>query len=132
MTNGFLFKAAIPSSQSAKTRRTRFLWTADYDELAWDAAAILAVRCRQHPRMDWTAIEQVFPGASKNRVRQHIAKYRSNPAGQAYLERLEEAWLPLWLAYRGTPELPDDHPDSASDFDITSHIAFLRQKIDKK
>lgn len=113
------------------SRRHRFQWTRDYDELARDAAAIIRARCRNVARVDWAAFEQVFPAVPRNTVRQRLAHIREAPGNEAYMNRLEEKWYELWVQHRGTPLLPDDEPQSTSKFDLAKHIEFLRKHIDK-
>ena len=56
---------------------------------------------------------------------------RDQPGAEAYLKRLEDKWYEVWIKHRGTPELPDDDPDSTWNFDLAAHITFLRAHIDK-
>lgn len=114
-----------------KYRRHRFQWDNDYEELARDASVIIKVRCRDLPRLELTALDQVFPSVPRNTVRQRLVHIRDTPGNEAYLKRLEEKWSDLWSRYRGTDILPDDDPQSASNFDLPKHIEFLRSHIDK-
>ncbi|GLB36492.1 putative B-block binding subunit of TFIIIC [Lyophyllum shimeji] len=121
-----------PVEPKPKTlRRHRFQWNRDYEELARDASAIIRARCRNLPRLDWAAFEQVFPAVPRNTVRQRLAHIRETPGNEAYLNRLEDRWYEIWIQYRGTPLLPDDDPTSASNFNLIKHIEFLRQHVDK-
>ncbi|KAF9269944.1 hypothetical protein L218DRAFT_888243 [Marasmius fiardii PR-910] len=113
------------------TRRHRFQWNRDYEELARDASAIIKARCREAPRLDWGAYEQVFPAVPRNTVRQRIAHIRENPANDAYLNRLEDRWYELWVQHRGTAHLPDPYPTNPTSFDLIEHIEFLRKHINK-
>lgn len=81
--------------------------------------------------MDWSALEQVFPGVQRNSVRQRISNLETLPGAAAYFRRLDEAWTTLWLQHRGSAALPDPNPDSVKDFDLATHVTFLRQHIDK-
>ncbi|KAG8743228.1 hypothetical protein FRC10_000229 [Ceratobasidium sp. 414] len=112
------------------TRRRRFPWNPEYDELARDAGAIIRVRCRPK-RMDWSALEQVFPGVQRNSVRQRITSLETLPGASEYYRRLDDAWAVLWFQHRGSDALPDPNPDSVSDFDLPAHVAFLREHVDK-
>ncbi|KAH0590291.1 hypothetical protein H2248_000453 [Termitomyces sp. 'cryptogamus'] len=112
-------------------RRHRFQWNRDYEELARDASAIIRARCRNLPRLDWAAFEQVFPAVPRNTVRQRLAHIRETPGNEAYLNRLEDRWYEIWVQHRGTPLLPDDDPMSASNFNLIKHVEFLRQHVDK-
>jgi oxalate---CoA ligase len=112
-------------------RRGRFQWNRDYDELARDASTIIRARCRDGPRIDWAALEQVFPAVPRNSVRQRIVALKEIPGAEAYLKRLEDMWYDLWLQHRGTENLPDGDPQSPSKFDLISHVEFLRRHIDK-
>ncbi len=114
-----------------KYRRHRFQWDNDYEELARDASVIIKVRCRDLPRLELTALDQVFPSVPRNTVRQRLVHIRDTPGNEAYLKRLEEKWSDLWSRYRGTDILPDSDPQSASNFDLPKHIEFLRSHIDK-
>ena len=114
-----------------KTRRHRFQWSADFDDLARDAAAIIRARCRNLPRLDWAAFEQVFPSVPRNTVRQRLCHIKETPGNEAYLRRLEDTWYDMWLAHKGSPELPDANEQSPSDFDLVKHVEFLRKHIDK-
>ncbi|KAG9123889.1 hypothetical protein FRC07_013608, partial [Ceratobasidium sp. 392] len=119
------------TTPESETRRRRFPWNPDYDELARDAGAIVRVRCRSK-RMDWSALEQVFPGVQRNSVRQRISSLETLPGASEYYRRLDDAWLALWLEHHGSDALPDPNPDSPSDFDLPAHVVFLRQHIDKE
>ena len=113
-------------------RRSRFLWNKDYDELAQDASAILRVRSRETgARMDWFALNQIFPAVPKNSVRQRVASLRELQSNEIYMRRLEDQWTRLWKQYRGTEHLPDPNPGSQTDFDLIKHLKFLRRFVDK-
>lgn len=114
-----------------RVRRVRFVWTADHDELARDASVIIRARCRNHYRIDWGALEQIFPTLTRNNVRLHIKDLMEQPSAAMYLKRLEASWSELWLTHRGTAELPDDDPADPTKFDLKHHIMFLRKYIDK-
>ncbi|KDQ54862.1 hypothetical protein JAAARDRAFT_352005 [Jaapia argillacea MUCL 33604] len=111
-------------------RRNRFQWNKDYDELVRDASAIIKARCRKQ-RIDWGAFEQVFPSVPRNTVRQRLGTLREAPGGESYLQRLEDGWNDLWAQHRGTDMLPDDDPESPTNFDLIQHVEFLRRHIDK-
>lgn len=113
------------------TRRHRFQWTRDFDELARDAAAIIKARCRSKARTEYGVVEQIFPSIPRNSVRQRITHLRETPGSEAYMQRLEDKWYELWIQHRGTPALPDDDPESPTNFDCVAHIKFLRKHIDK-
>ncbi|KAG8957280.1 hypothetical protein FRC03_010296 [Tulasnella sp. 419] len=112
-------------------RRARFAWNLEYDELAQDATAVVAARCRTLGRMDWGAMDQVFPGTDRNGVRQRMLRFRDEPGFEAYMLRLEAAFYKLWVEHRGTDELPDNNPESPANFNLVAHIMFLRKFIDK-
>ncbi|KAG6891388.1 hypothetical protein C0992_007611 [Termitomyces sp. T32_za158] len=123
--------AEAPEPKTKTLRRHRFQWNRDYEELARDASAIIRARCRNLPRLDWAAFEQVFPAVPRNTVRQRLAHIRETPGNEAYLNRLEDRWYEIWMQHRGTPLLPDDDPMSANNFNLIKHIEFLRQHVDK-
>jgi len=82
--------------------------------------------------MDWSAVTQVFPVLAQNSVRQRMdGLTKDSPPTRAYLQRLEDAWYNLWMRHRGTPQLPDPNPKSMTDFDLITHLMFLRAHIDK-
>jgi oxalate---CoA ligase len=113
-------------------KRRRFQWNRDYDELVRDAAVIIRARCKiSGGRLDWGAFEQVFPAVNRGSVRQRFVNLEKAPGASAYLDRLEEKWTEVWVQYRGTPDLPDSNPMSATEFDLAFHIEFLRKHIDK-
>ncbi|KAI0762701.1 hypothetical protein C8Q74DRAFT_1371700 [Fomes fomentarius] len=112
-------------------RRHRFLWNNQYDELARDASVIIKARCRGPTRLDWGAVEQVFPAVPRNSVRQRLVHMKEDTRVETYLARLEDKWYDLWMQHRGTDELPDPDPESATNFDLRTHIKFLRKHIDK-
>jgi oxalate---CoA ligase len=116
---------------AGSSRRHRFQWNRDYDELARDASAIIKSRCRNTARLDWAALEQAFPAVPRNTVRQRLAHLREAPGNEAYLNRLEDRWHELWIQNRGTNDLPDEDPQSPSNFDLIKHIEFLRKHVDK-
>ncbi|KAI0374486.1 hypothetical protein BV20DRAFT_961659 [Pilatotrama ljubarskyi] len=112
-------------------RRHRFLWNREYDELVRDASVIIKARCRGGTRLDWGALEQVFPAVPRNSVRQRLVHLKETPGTDTYLSRLEDKWYELWVQHRGTDVLPDPDPESASNFDLATHVKFLRKHIDK-
>ncbi|KAI0662526.1 hypothetical protein C8Q70DRAFT_908850 [Cubamyces menziesii] len=112
-------------------RRHRFLWNRDYDELVRDASVIIKARCRNGTRLDWGALEQVFPAVPRNSVRQRLVHLKETPGTETYLTRLEDKWYELWTQHRGTDILPDPDPESATNFDLATHIKFLRKHLDK-
>ncbi|KAL0572575.1 hypothetical protein V5O48_009395 [Marasmius crinis-equi] len=128
---------AAPPKKKRKTDKGkgkgthRFQWNRDYEELARDACAIIKARCRDAPRLDWGAYEQVFPAVPRNTVRQRVAHIREVPANDTYLNRLEDRWYDLWVQHRGTTHLPDSDPTSPTNFNLVEHIEFLRKHIDK-
>ncbi|KAF8446218.1 hypothetical protein L210DRAFT_3529314 [Boletus edulis BED1] len=121
---------AKKESEDLASRRPRFHWTREFDELARDASAIIRARCRAS-RLDLSAFDQVFPAVPRNSVRQRMTHLRDNAAEDLYMKRLEDQWHTVWLQYRGTPHLPDEVPDSPSNFNLISHIEFLRKHVDK-
>ncbi|KAI0768599.1 hypothetical protein BD413DRAFT_563329 [Trametes elegans] len=112
-------------------RRHRFLWNRDYDELVRDASVIIKARCRKGTRLDWGALEQVFPAVPRNSVRQRLVHLKEIPGTETYLARLEDKWHELWVQHRGTDVLPDPDPTSVTNFDLAAHVKFLRKHIDK-
>ncbi|CAE6398352.1 unnamed protein product [Rhizoctonia solani] len=112
------------------SRRRRFPWNIDYDELARDAGAVIRVRCHGK-RIDWSALEQVFPGVQRSCVRQRISSLEGLPGASIYYQRLDVAWASIYQQHRGSDALPDPNPDSLKDFDLPAYIAFLREQIDK-
>ncbi|KAG8220242.1 hypothetical protein J3R82DRAFT_1283 [Butyriboletus roseoflavus] len=116
--------------ETEASRRPRFHWTQEFDELARDASAIIRARCRAS-RLDLSAFDQVFPTVPRNSVRQRITHLRDNTSEDTYMKRLEDQWYTIWLQYRGTPHLPDEDPNSSSNFNLINHIEFLRKHVDK-
>ena len=114
-----------------KQRRQRFQWNKHLDELACDASAIIRARCGPGKRVQWAALEQIFPATTPNSVRQRVAHISAQPGQDAYMKRLEDRWCELWKLHYGTPELPDEDPGSATNFDLVAHVKFLRKHIDK-
>ncbi|KAH9912240.1 uncharacterized protein BXZ73DRAFT_107525 [Epithele typhae] len=112
-------------------RRHRFLWNRDYDEMVRDGSVIIKARCRHGTRLDWGAMEQVFPAVPRNSVRQRLVHLKEVPGTETYLTRLEDKWYEVWVQNRGTDELPDPDPESATNFDLAAHIKFLRKHVDK-
>ncbi|KAG8907464.1 hypothetical protein FRC00_011812, partial [Tulasnella sp. 408] len=119
------------AADGPQKRGQRFLWSSEFDELAIDATCILAARGRSGGTISWMAMPQVFPGVDSNGVRTRISRLRDDPAVQAYMFKLEEAWFHLWMQKRGTDELPDNNPNSPVDFDLISHLVYLREHVDK-
>ena len=56
---------------------------------------------------------------------------QEDPRLETYLARLEDKWYDLWIQHRGTEVLPDPDPESATNFDLATHVKFLRKHIDK-
>ncbi|KAG1730414.1 uncharacterized protein EDB91DRAFT_786767 [Suillus paluster] len=117
--------------KTPQQRRSRFHWTREYDELARDTSAVIRARCRGGVKIDLSAFDQVFPGVPRNSVRLRLSHLRENTGEEVYMKRLEDRWHDLWIQHRGTEHLPDEDPQSPSNFDIINHIEFLRQHVDK-
>ncbi|KAG0697275.1 hypothetical protein DFH29DRAFT_947152 [Suillus ampliporus] len=117
--------------KTPQQRRSRFHWTREYDELARDASAIIRARCRGGVKIDLSAFDQVFPAVPRNSVRLRLSHLRENTGEEVYMKRLEDRWYDLWVQHRGTEYLPDEDPQSPSNFDIVNHIEFLRKHVDK-
>ncbi|KAF8313313.1 uncharacterized protein EI90DRAFT_3159752 [Cantharellus anzutake] len=117
------------TSAVPKARR-RFGWNDDFDELARDAGAIIRARCRRLSKPVWGALSQVFPTISRHSARMRVSKVLGG-GHAAYAKRLEAQWMDLWLKFRGSTDLPDDHPDDPVNFDLLTHVDFLRRYIDK-
>ncbi len=81
--------------------------------------------------MEWTALEKAFPAVPRNSVRQRITALKALPGAETYLKRLEDKFHELWVRHRGTDILPDDDPESVSNFDMVAHLKFLRNNVDK-
>lgn len=114
------------------SRRRRFQWNKEYDELVRDCSVIIKSRCRlTGARLDWGAVEQIFPAVNRNSVRQRLVTLLALPGNETYLSRLEDRWSEVWMQYRGTPQLPERNPSSVTDFDLAGQIEFLRKYIDK-
>ncbi|KAH7092842.1 hypothetical protein BKA62DRAFT_722325 [Auriculariales sp. MPI-PUGE-AT-0066] len=113
------------------TRRRRFGWTAQFDDLALDVAAVLRARST-NGRIDWTACGQAFPGMDRNSVRSRVSNLRSEPGGDSYAQRLETAFRALLDAHRGSEDLLDPNPKSTNDFPLVQHVEFLRKYVDKQ
>jgi transcription factor C subunit 3 len=123
-------KQGSTEKSEGDSRRRRFPWNLEYDELARDAGAVIRVRCHGK-RIDWSALEQVFPGVQRSCVRQRISSLESLPGASIYYRRLDAAWASIFQQHRGSVALPDPNPDSLKDFDLPAYITFLRQHVDK-
>jgi hypothetical protein len=82
-------------------------------------------------KIDLSAFDQVFPAVPRNSVRLRLSHLRENTGEEVYMRRLEDQWHDLWIQHRGTEHLPDEDPQSPSNFDIVNHIEFLRKHVDK-
>ncbi|KAG1845522.1 hypothetical protein DFJ58DRAFT_800982 [Suillus subalutaceus] len=125
------FTSYQSENKTSRQRRSRFHWTREYDELARDASAIIRARCRGGVKIDLSAFDQVFPAVPRNSVRLRLSHLRENTGEEVYMRRLEDRWHELWVQHRGTEHLPDEDPQSPSNFDIVNHIEFLRKHVDK-
>ncbi|KLO19987.1 hypothetical protein SCHPADRAFT_816815 [Schizopora paradoxa] len=114
-----------------RQRKHRFRWNKEFDELLKDASIIVRARCKMLSRVDWGALDQVFPYIPRNSARQHLTSLKEMPGVEAYLARLQDCWQDLWTKKRGTAELPEAEVITASNFDLKTHIAFLRKHLDK-
>jgi oxalate---CoA ligase len=126
--HSFLIQA---EAEGEGTRKKRFKWNSEYDELAVDAMTIIRVRAQNAERaVDLEPLRQVFPGIDRNGVRSRIRRIIRPIEG--YVRRLGAAWGKLWLEAHGTDRLSDEDPNNLRDFDLAEHIIFLRQHIDKE
>jgi hypothetical protein len=98
------------------TRRRREWSNEDY-ELLLDAEAIITARAASRRGLGRSAMAQLFPNVSGQTFLNRVKKVLAEPGKQAYFDRLVPAWKDLWERYRGTPELPDEHPESTIEFD---------------
>ena len=73
----------------------------------------------------------MFPAVPRNTVRQRLSTIRETFGNEAYLRRLEDNWYDLWMKHKGTSLLPDDDDRSPSNFDLITHLEFLRANVDK-
>ncbi|KAI5123716.1 hypothetical protein M0805_000310 [Coniferiporia weirii] len=122
---------ARASTRVGRVRRQRFSWNPELDELVRDASVIVRARCRAYHRLEWAALDQIFPFIPRNSVRARILVLRDQPGAESYLQRLENCWYELWVKKRGTPELPDENYCSPTEFDLKAHLEYLRKYIDK-
>lgn len=72
-----------------------------------------------------------FQKVGYNTIRNRFKKLMAEPGRQAYFDQLVVTWRKLWLAKRGTAELPDEYPDSAEDFDLPVHLEYMRAHLIK-
>ncbi|CAO1632285.1 unnamed protein product [Sympodiomycopsis kandeliae] len=127
---------AAQEGQSVRRRRKRVdvAWNREKDELLRDACVILTARDRSRgfARSNWVALNQLFPDVSSAHLRQRFQKLASAVGEESYLAQLEKEWTELWQRLRGTALLPDKDPRKPDGFDLTAHVQFLRQYIDKE
>ena len=122
---------AEPDVKQGRLRKHRFRWNKEFDELLKDASVIVRARCKMLSRVDWGALDQVFPYIPRNSARQHLTSLKELPGVEAYMTRLQDCWQDLWTKKRGTAELPEAEVITASNFDLKTHIAFMRKHLDK-
>ncbi|WWD18115.1 hypothetical protein CI109_102564 [Kwoniella shandongensis] len=126
-------KKKAPKGTLAQRRiRSKHKWTAEDDDLFLDAEAVIRARSRSNGYKGRVAMSQYYPEVSTQTFLARLKKIVLQPGKQAYLDRLEQAWFDVWTDYRGTAELPDENVDSSTEFDLKSHVQFLRSKVDKK
>ena len=107
------------------------------DEILRDCAVIIRARWRLHgkdPRVNYGPLKQLFSFLDDPAAvgRKHLlALSKANLGEDEYLEALEKEWMQLWKRHAGTKELPDDDPFDLTDFDLRTHVKFLRANIDK-
>lgn len=111
-------------------RRRRQHWNEVDDELVRDAYIVIQARCHSS-RLDYGALDQLFPTERRDKARLRIKHLRERPGAEGYLRRLEAAWTDVWKKYRGTAALPDENPTSPTNFNLKVHIEFLRRHVDK-
>ncbi|RXK42604.1 hypothetical protein M231_00158 [Tremella mesenterica] len=123
-------KETIASRTKGPRRRKQ--WSNEDDENLLDAEAIIRARSRNLPgNKGRQAVSQIFPDVGLQTFRSRLKKIFETAGKKPYFDRLEDAWYNVWQAHKGTPELPDPDPDSVVNFDLSAHIKFLRQKINK-
>ncbi|KAG8814423.1 hypothetical protein FRC17_001133 [Serendipita sp. 399] len=126
-------KRIKPVGQKSATRRKRFVWNADYDELLQDAVAVMRARCRGGGRgMLWGPLQAIFPTMHANNIRTHFIKHVSQPGLANYMDRLEQGWHDLWKTHKGRSELMEESPFKADSLHLAGHIQFLRDYLDKQ
>lgn len=115
------------------SRRKRFAWTEEYEDLLHDAVAVIRARCKGKGRgIAWGPIESIFPTLGSSSLRTRYQKWIVQPGARNYMEKLVCSWYNLWKLHQGRPELPDDDPSKPEGCDLTAHIEFLRDYLDKK
>lgn len=130
----FLLAPAPAVPVLAKGQRLpRHFYTAEQDDLLFDAAAIIKSRATYLGKtVAWAPTEVLFPGLTASKLRTHFLQLVAKPEDQAYHQRLQEAWMTVWNSKRGTPELPDPNHQSPRDFDIVPFVRLLRHEINKQ
>lgn len=125
--------AATDGGIRRRRKRTEVTWTREKDEMLRDACVILTARDRARSvgRSNWIALNQIFGDVNPQQLRQRFAKLASAVGEEAYLAQLQVEWTELWETYRGTALLPDKDYRKPDNFDLETHINFLRQYIDK-
>ncbi|ORY28627.1 hypothetical protein BCR39DRAFT_534519 [Naematelia encephala] len=115
-----------------KVTRRRRNWKKDEEDTLLDCEAIIQARSRGVPgKKGRSAMSQLFPDVGIQTFFNRLKKQFALPGKQAYFDQLKEAWYNVWIQYRGTDELPDPTPNKPNDFDLKTHLAFLRAKINK-
>ncbi|KAK0563256.1 hypothetical protein OC861_004896 [Tilletia horrida] len=115
-----------------RRRRRRPARQFDADELTRDVGVILTCRDkeRENSRSNWAALRQL--GIDSMMVfKKRWQHLKSFPAEDAYLRKLELAWMTLWRKDRGTEQLEDHDPAHPTDFGLRAHLEYLRKHIDK-
>lgn len=123
----------VVADSNLRTTRNRRAWSTEDDDMLVDCEAIIRARSGQGNPSGRPAMLQIFPDVRLPAIWLRLKKVLTDqPGRQSYLERLTEAWSKLWHEKRGTEELPDEYPNSNTEFDLRAHLVYLRQNISKQ
>ncbi|ORY86011.1 hypothetical protein BCR35DRAFT_302649 [Leucosporidium creatinivorum] len=114
-------------------RLPRNFFSAEQDDLLLDASAILKARAEYvGRRVVWTPLSQLFSEIPAPKMRHHFKRLIQSREEETYHDRLVEAWHVEWEKKRGSPELPDDHPQDQLRFELADFVRCLRANVDKQ
>nr|CRX79294.1 hypothetical protein [Leucosporidium scottii] len=132
--NEFLSTPARPAPELKENGRLpRNFFTAEQDDLLLDAAAILRARAEYvGRRIVWTPLSQLFSEIPSSKMRHHFKRLTQSREEQTYHDRLVEGWHVEWEKKRGSPELPDEHPQDQLRFELADFVRCLRANVDKQ
>lgn len=108
-------------------------WSDAEDDQLRDFYVILQARANAlNSRFSIEPAKVFYPGLAGKLLMDRLRRLATVHEEAAYLDALQDAWVPLWRSGRADGQLPDPHPDSLTNFELGKHRTYLCAKVNKQ